>query len=504
MAGKTFTVRWRPSTGLGWFSAQNTGAVLGTGWTDGVDTRWDGLIVVGPEFNTVSMTNAGSSANIACQAVVFDASSNPYIYIGRGTGVLKLEPSTMAVITAGTAQAGPGNRITCLLATKAPNGNWQLSVFDGVNAYQVRTTIAVASEQDTTSSNDESAKISVAYVADDDNSVYAVENLSTTKGQTVRRNVLSTAINMDASNWVDVSSLSAGATPISISVTNDLVVIGTDKGPQILNLVSRSFNLDIARVTKLATNCLGMIFVDWLGVVMGVGTQIRVQNGENSSRIGPGTWVGNDGDIQGQAQAFSFDPDYLYAAIRNPVASKTFFLMAKPIGDSVGNGLNWYCIGNQTEDCEMIAYWGTVEGDRTQPVFGAGKGTDNIWYALGARTTRWIDDTAYRYQTNTDHTWYGTEIQLDRPARIKSWTVVGSALSATQTVKMAARVSGKGGTAATQTIGTKNTNGWERIEVPMGNAPVGTRIRPQMTLRTAVNTASPQVIGDIILELEEE
>ena len=502
MSGRKFEARWHPSGRMGAFFSSDPNS-LRCAWTDGADTRWDGKVVIGPEFGTIDVTSVGSSVNVKCQAVVQDASGNPYIYVSRGTGVAKIEPSTMTLITAGAAVAGPGAAITSMIATKAPNGAWTLSIFDGTNAYQVRTAIAVASEADTASTNDESSLAKVAYAADDNDRVYAIENLSTTKGWTVMRNVLSTSVNMDASNWVHVSSLSAGATPTSMSITEDLLIVGTDKGPQILNLVSGKFLLDIARVTKLSTNCLAMVFVDWLGVVMGVENQIRVQAGADSRRIGPSLWIGNNGGIQGRMQGVSFDPTYLYCAVRNPVTSVTYFLMARPGNDPGEDGLEWHCIGNQTEDCEMFAYWGTVDGDRTQPVFGGGKGTDAVWYALAGRTNNWLDDTAYRFQTNKDYTWYGTELRLNKPARLTGWRIEGSSMSATQTITLKALVSGNRNAAETRTVGIKSIDGWERFDVPMNNIPAGTRFQPQMVLRTAASTASPTVVGDIVLEFEE-
>ncbi len=497
--GRMFQVKWQPWGPLGSFFSTST-AALGTAWTDGVDTRWEGLICLPPGRTAVDISSEGTSANVNCEAVVMDSSGNPYIYISRGTGLAKVEPSTMALITGGSPPAAQGARIVCLLPTKAPNGNWQLSQFDGSNSYKVRTTIA-SNRADTSSNNDQSSSMKVAYAADGDHNVWGVENKSTTKGWTVRRNVLSTSVNMDASNWLDVSSLTAGAAPTGLSISDNILIIGTDHGPMIMRTDTGEFVSIIARVSQDANNCRAMKFVDWLGVIMGVGNQIRVQRGAQGARIGPSLWKGNDGNIQGKLQGIAFDMDYIYCAIRNAVAGKTYFLAAKP--GSGSDGLDWYCIGSQTEDCEFMADWGNVEGDRTQPIIGAGKGTDAFWYALKGRTPRWIDDSNYVYDSGTDYTWYGTELRLAKPARIVGVSGEGQGITSARTVKIQARVMGSGGTSESHDLLGLTTPGAFVKPLPINNRPQGTRIRPQMVLRTDSAAASPQFVGELTLDLEE-
>ena len=206
---------------------------LGPAYTTGVDCRWEDEACLGPELLAIDLSGAGgTAANAHMAAYVEKSSSEHFLYIARGTVAAKYKIDDASVTGNGITLSG---ECTGLIVTQNTDGTVMVSYGmedDQATAYHNSTAIGTGAN-DTNSANDEGAKARFFGQAPDNRVVAMGGNGNT---QLLQGNVLTGAVDMDASAYADISSMRG---PANLKLTgfamdgNSMIVQGTNYGPYI-------------------------------------------------------------------------------------------------------------------------------------------------------------------------------------------------------------------------------------------------------------------------------
>lgn len=483
---------------------------LGIDYTDGTDSRWADIHCLGPEIKhdydltTYDGANAPVNAN-GCALVT--VSGITYIYVIRGKVPAKLRASTMALINGGVTLS---EAATSVIATRAANGNIQVSFGMDATAYHVIT--AVGATTDTASANNSTVKRRILAIAPD----RVIGAGGTGNVQTVSGNILAGSVDMDACTWGDVATIDGPQLTITgLAVDGNQWVIGTNRGPYLLDSQSGHFFPMIAELgaSPDLANCVNMRPWSFLGVIIPLRTGTRWHRGETGRSFGLRTFKRNTSPVQGYTTAVAVDEHRIWTAEYNEIDDLTYIVQWEPPAE--GDGYSDRELIPQViaklaagVECHFLEYVGTLDGERTNPLLIGGYDT-SIFSTIIGRTAREIDDSNYRFATSG--TTYLTELRR-YPHMIKDLEAVefeAASTSTTETITVGFQIDGA---TAQNLAGHSTDDNGDIINGPVvtdgarrlvflddSGKPLtwanGRRIKPQIALASGANTTSPQLQG---------
>ncbi len=475
-------------------TASENHGVLGLAESDGVDTREENRIQLGPKLTDLDLGSVGGTAANSNSAGIIARTSGgteQFLYVGRGTIPAKIVYSTMALAT--TQPGALTERCTSIIVTKAPGGTAEISFGMLATNYETVTAVAATGAADTRASGGDMFRI----LGQGPDRVYGAD------GQTLQGNVLSGSVDMSTPAFATVATYARNdILPTGFAMNRDLVMWGTNRGPLMTYVQFEEF-FPAAEVPADPLNCHAMRYIPFLGTVVPLKTQVRLWNGEYSQRVGPEAF-NVSGSVQGQMTGLGNDANWAYGVIRNPNNSTTYLVAARPNqpGDWHGLPVSWYCIGSFSAVSELVIVPDDVAGERTNPLLIVGK-ADDIAYAILPRGQVASADANYIYQDATNQTATGTEVQPAEPETIEGFVMPRlSNLASGRTVTVKISYTDARGNSGTATFGAFDRSGRLEFDIPQGKLPSDlVAYKPQITLRSDTTASSPLVLGEEMLIL---
>ena len=466
------------------------GQQLGISYTDGVDTRFNDIMVPGIAFSSLDLNVGGTAANTNGIALA-TVSSVVYAYPIRGTDPARVRLSNMSVTDPGISLA---ERATGVLTTVNGSGTQAVTFFMDGTVYSTITTFTPAGSDSVTAHA--SQKITIGGLA---GNLVAGFN-----GQKAYSLDLSGSATMQGGTWVERATYNGSqVTPTGFATDGITWVWGTSAGPLILNPVRNTFELAFDPVAKSSQNCAQMKSLPTVGTLIPMERVLmHLQDGSISVHTGPESFEENEGTIMGTVTALDFDGDWGIMAVRNSEDSLTYFVAFRPRQQEDGHGemLSFYCIGKSANACEVIRYTSTL-GGRTNPTWILGDADDAVYITAG-RTSKWIDDANYAFATDVTQSAYMTELRAMPGEDILPRAFFFETSGTTEAQYVDLYVSVNGGTA--QYVGRADRPG--RLRFDLGGALSDTRcwrIQPILKLYNASGTSGyPAVVGPLHMEYD--
>ena len=113
------------------------GQPLGISYTDGVDTRFNDIMVPGPKFTAIDRSGVGGTTANVNGAAFKNVGGITYLYISRGTDPARVKVSDFSVSDPGISLT---ERVTDVLYTKNGSGTEEITFFMAGDEYRVITT----------------------------------------------------------------------------------------------------------------------------------------------------------------------------------------------------------------------------------------------------------------------------------------------------------------------------------------------------------------------------
>ncbi len=464
---------------------------LAVSYTNGLDTRYDGRLALGPGFVSISLAGVGGTvANANAIAMIRETALNVWhVYVARGTQTADILGSTLAVSTKASPAALP-ERVTSLLVTLSASGARELSEGMAATAYRVRTTIAATPTADTVATNSGPTIISILAQADD--------RVAGLQGQYAYGNILTGTTTMVAPVWNQVGRYDQDIVPTGFAMNRNFWMWGTNRGILMLNSLLNRFVLTFVGLSPDPNVARAMKTIPWLGTIIPMKTAVRQYDFIVSQTVGPERFGGNESPIKGTIMGQGFDERWAIWAYLNVITGTTYFLAVRPRmpGENHAHPLSFYCIGSTTNACEVVECLGTINGAQTQPIWMVGDGP-NVRYFKAGLSDRWIDDPGYQFATSPQSAWL-TELRRfpDEDKKILWVDFECINASVTQNIQIGfILVDARGGVSPTITVVNTNRSGRQRWEV--SDELVARRFQPVVTMVTGNASVSPQIIGKI-------
>ena len=467
------------------------GQPLGISYTDGVDTRFNDIMVPGPKFTAIDLSGVGGTTANLNSSAFKDISSVTYLYVGRGTDPARIKISDMSVTDPGISLT---ERVTDVLFTKNGSGVEEITFFMAGDEYRVITTFNAAGSDTVTAHASQIIRIAglagslVAGFSEE--AAYSID--------------LSGSAEMETGTWVGRAIINGDdCTPTGFATDGITWVWAMCRGPAILNPVRNTFELVFDRVSNSTRNGAQTKSLATIGTLIPMDRVLmHLQDGHLSVHAGPEAFPENDGTILGTVTAFDFDGDWGLMALYNEEADKTYLLAFRPRQpeDNHGELLSYYCLGTQTEECEHILYM-AKKGGRTNPTWLLGKDS-NAQYLTAGRDQQWYTDANYEFATNVTQSAYMTELRAMPGEDILPRAFFFETSGTTEAQYVDIYVSVNGGTA--QYVGRADRPG--RLRFDLGGALADTRcwrIQPILKLYNASGTSGyPAVVGPLHMEYD--
>ena len=491
------TATWQP-WGPAFNSVEDTrygNGQLSVDYSDNLDTRFPNHVVLGPLVTTIDCAAAGGTvANVNGFALSGTMNATKFLYAIRGTKWAKIKCSDMTLVSDGTETA-LAEAATDILYTKTAGGTQEISIGMAATAYRVITTVGNTTT-DTHSANDTAELMTIFGLG------WPADRIVGLQGNTVKGNVLTGAVTMDADSWSTIATISGEAlTPTGIALDGENIIPGYDNGPYMLDSDANRFRPLIDEIDTNANHCKGMTTWFPKGVMIPLADGMRFQKELNGRSIGPETYPENMSPIQGKTTGGAGTNRYFFMVIKNDVTDKAY-ICACSISRNIAQQLEFYPLVTLTSlDCDAIEYIGTALGARTNSTLVFGSDDDVAWITIG-RGWREYDDTNYTYAASG--TLYGTEMRRDPdtlklPKRIKFET---SGCTSARTITVSLRVTDERGVTITEQIGAPITSNGKHI-LRVADTVKGWRIRPQFAFATDSSTASPAIESMVTMEYDE-
>lgn len=502
---------------------------LGRDWGENTDGRNLGVDTLGPLVNVVDLSTydnplqggllgggaqsaslilgggaTAGSGGLGPSEIVADSngfasivtSSDTYGYVNRGTRPAKVALSDMTLKESGLTLTNPGTSIIATSPALQTVRN-EVSIAQGTSPYVVlqQGNVGIPPATDTWLTNSANEDATVFGQAPD-RVVLLHEN-------NVKGNIQTGSVTMAAPNWLTVTDeMPYGVLPTGFAMDGNLWVIGTSDGPYMLDSLTRKFFPIMSELDNDDANCVNT--GEWfaVGVIIPLAYSLRYQKYGSGASFGPETFPINTSPVQGTPTAVAGSPRELFTVEQNPDTGDAYLIAWYPreAGDRHSGILSPYTIAKfDSTDSDYLAWVGTVNGLRVNPTLMGGYGSDSFYITTG-RTSRWIDDSNYRY-TPTGTT-YLTEMRRLRNVIADIEFVefeAGGTLSPTQTITVALSMDGGAYTA----IGaSQTTTGFKRLLAASGGIPTDTfhgihKIKPSITYVTDDSSEAPQVVGPL-------
>ena len=505
---------------------------LGIDYTLNTDARWEGTHVLGPLINTVALSNPGIhnatplgtgllgssfflgpaalDANANGDALMRLASnSTTYAYVIHGPFVSKVRLSDMVAFEGVTLPTNATDIFRSQAALVTVRQELSVGMGDTEPYWVLQQGGLVAPPAADTWNPNASGAAARAFGK--------ASNVTVSMyGQTIKSQALVGAATMRNPVWTTRGTVDDEDIRLnSFEMDGDLWVIGTSKGPYLLDADLGEFVKIQREVPNNNNNCLRLAFFSPLGVVVPLVDGTRYQIGGSSESWGIERMRRNTSPVQGRATAHAASTKWLYQALYNDSTGHTYLIAWRPadIGDRHGNVMTPYTIARfDSLRCDFLDYIGDVNGERANPTLIGGYGADMFWMTLGD-STREIDDSAYRYAATG--TAYLTEMRR-YPEMIKDLIqvdLVTRNCAAARTITLAFAIDGGAanvlaGSYSSDIVinGAINTNGMHYvrfIDDASPRAPLswasGYWIKPEVRFATNVAATSPRVEGSLRL-----
>ena len=386
---------------------------LGTDYTDNIDTRVAGKLTLGPFLQTVDLSGTGGTgANTNCWTRSYDMNATEFLYIGRGTKYAKVNPSSASWLRAIEASAAMAENITSLLFTRTPGGTREISIGMRATAYRVITAVANDGSNDTHSANASSVINSVMLLGPD--RVFGAQDVAAATAATLRGNILTGAVTMASPAWATNATLPGHNAKInSLGLDINFVVVGTTRGPQMLDANYNQFRDLSNEVDNNAFNCAAMGNWQPYGLTYSLPYGTRTQYAGQSVSDGPENFPNNTSPVGLRMTAITGFDRWEYRAYYNEVTDLTYIVAGRPrqSGDPHDNPMSFYCIATMPASVEVkfLGNPGTFDGLNSYPVIIGGYDMDMFFFK--ATPTAYSSTEAGDYVR--DGTWYGTESRRD-------------------------------------------------------------------------------------------
>ena len=469
---------------------------LSVDYTDNVDTRFPNHVCLGPLVTTIDCAAAGGTvANVNGFALSGTMNATKFLYAIRGTKWAKIKLSDMTLISDGTETA-LAEAATDILYTKTAGGTQEISIGMAATAYRVITTVGNTTT-DTHSANDTAELMTIFGLG------WPADRIVGLQGNTIKGNVLTGSVTMDADSWSTIATISGEAlTPTGVALDGENIIPGYDNGPYMLDSDANRFRPLIDEIDTNSNHCKGMTTWFPKGVMIPLADGMRFQKELVGRSVGPETYSENMSPIQGKTTGGAGTNRYFFMVVKNEVTDEAY-ICACTAAQQIHKQLDFYPLVTLTNlDCDAILYVGTALGSRTNPTLVFGSDDDVAWITIG-RGWREYDDTNYTYATSG--TWYGTEMRrnpemVKHPKRILFETAGCNTSGETITVSL--RVTDQRGVTITEQIGAPITsNGMQILKV--SDRVEGWRIRPEITFASNTSSASPSIESVITIEYDE-
>jgi len=323
-------------------------------------------------------------------------------------------------------------------------------------------------------------------------------------GNTVKTNILLGAVTMAAPNWQLVSTLTGRRNAVKatgFALDGNLWVLGTSDGPYYIEEREGEFRALIPEIESSDENCRQMTTWSPMGVVIPLRDGIRYSQAFSGESWGPERFLGNSSPVQGYPTGVGASLKWLVTAIENEVTGVCWLVAWRPrqVGDRHPYPFSPYVIGKvpSSTASRFVRYVGYADGRRTTPAWIAGADGNAIWW-LDGRTSRFIDDTAYRYILAG--TTYMAELYLDGVlADIEAVEFMTDDCTASLTVTP--KISIDGG-ANYISLAAQTSDGFHRVLAVNGSVPHASlqganRIKLALNYASNVATAAPKVISPV-------
>ena len=486
---------------------------LGIEYVDNCDTRWEGMLTLGPLLTTLDCAaRAGTLANVNGFAVapITMQAAGPFLYGSGGTKwpKIKLTGGVSALTLSSNGSEGAlGEASTCVLYTKNAAGTEEVSFGMANTAYRVVTVVG-SGATDTDSANASGLIYSILSAAGSDSANRQIACLgrgSGTPHNKVDQITLSGTVTMATPSATTRATIAGEAiTFTGFSLDGDRWLLGTSNGTYYLDEQAQAFSPTMEELDNDTAHCaqMGRWSTFRNRVIIPLRRSLRYsKNVIEGSSVGPESYRENTSPIAGTCTAFTSSERWGYMPFYNPVLDRTWLCAVRPRqgGDWHGYDLSYFPIANLGAGIESRAaiYTGTQGNTaRTMPLVVIGYDTDIASFDEG-RVDFFPNDTGYKYAASG--TAYFTEMRRQGTANkdIDFFIVETADCSATQTVTLSVTGKDENGTSSTTQVGGPiTTNGRHKIQV-RGRTDVA-RVRwpkPQIALATGSSAASPKVLS---------
>ncbi len=508
-AGNQHTAEWvlntpNPLNSVERLAGADRRGVLGCAYTTGVDTRWPEQTCLGPELLAINLSGAGGTAANAHMAVyVVKSSTEHFLYIIRGTVAAKYKIDNASVTGNGITLAG---ECTGIIVTENTDGTVMVSYAmedDQATTYHNSTAIGTGAN-DTNSANNEGVKARFFLQAPNSRVIAMGGNGNK---QLLQGNVLTGSVNMDASNYADISTIRG---PSGIKETGGAIddqgriIIGTNYGPYTFNPETGAFRPVIQEqlTSPDDENCRGMRYSTLLGVHIPLRDGARWLKNDTTRSWGVKQFPNNTSPVWGPITAFTPTKDkWLFTGVRDEGGSDTYLVAWRPADDLDTHTERFtpFTIGKlaSSAKCLFLEDVGFADGVLTNPMVIGGRDTNALSFLRALTAVPW-DDSGYRYAASG--TWFGTqmqrqELEVKQPVSFQFETLN---CSATQTIQLFVQVDED---ARIEVGAPVDSNGIQLIgpqNIPEELA--GRRIVPSLDFVTGLSSSSPRVKGNLVMK----
>lgn len=512
---------WTP-WGPDLFSEETAGSYLGREYGDGTDGRWGdpgaaiGVDTLGPELNALTLSTydythaafllgstfvlGGSSGALGGAVSVGNAigmasmlaKGVTYGWIIRGQIPAKVRESTMALQASPPTFTAAATDIIATRATLSTTRN-EVSVALGDNVAWQTTNENAVGPADSWVANSGAEPATIFG--------QTPSSVAVLTGRTVKQNILTGSVTMAAPNLATVSTLSNEAVSFTgFAMDGNLWVLMTNKGPYLVDDDTGDFTPIIPEIDPSTEN--GRQARNWfpIGTVIPLRDGIRYQKALRGQSWGVERFLGNSSVVQGYVTGLDASTKWLVTAVLNEITGNTWLVAWRPrqAGDPHPYPLSPYVIGRVPSSAvsRFVEYAGYANGERTLPAWVAGNGSNALWWVDG-RTSRFIDDTSYRYITAG--TTYLSNLYLNGViGDVEAVEFLSASCSAARTITVG--ISVDGGTSYTTVGSAVTTNGFQRLLAVSAGAPNITgayRIKVRLVYASNVATAAPQTVSKV-------
>lgn len=462
---------------------------VSAGYTLDVDLALDGAAGEGMLGGAVAVGNVVTSALLKAGGVT-------YLYLGRGQIPAKVRCSDLVLMPGPpTFDASVTDSIVTYAEAVTVRNELSMALGHGA-AYQVLQEDGVDAVGDAWNANSDSEAFEVFGAAPD----RVVGMLY----PAVKGNILTGANTMKDPNWQTVDSLvNTDAEFTGFALDGNHWLVGTDRGPWVLDVDAGTFTPIMPGLDPSTEHARKMR--EWfpVGTIIPMRDGVRYSKSLRGESWGVERFLGNTSPVQGYPTGGDGSTKWFVQALYNELTGVTWLVAWRPRqdGDQHPYPLSPYVIGKVPGSAvaREVRYLGFVGGERTTPLWVAGKGSDACYWKDAIAGPPAVVDTNYSYIAAG--TTYLTELFLDGViGDIEAIEFTTEGCSAGVTVQP--KISIDGGASYVSLGSAITTNGNQRVLAVSGGAPLSTlqgayRVKPALTYASNAEGSAPRTISKV-------